>query len=497
MKIVGYGAATAPRRAWLIWLEPAWVILLAPVFLFPNPHRSVLFLLMPLLFGLHYCARKKIVEPCPANTPLVLLLLMVFVSLFASYDLVLSLPKIAGVLLGAAIYFAIINFAFTERSLAILVVAALGGMVAFSALALTGMQWTAAKVPLLEWITGHLPHWIKGVPGAEEGFYPNAVAGALILFLPMQISLASLFFQEHGKNKTQFLMLLGSVGVTGAALLLCQSRGSWLGLGAGLLALFAWRRRWGKWLAAFAILGAVLLWARLGPEKIGNDAMTSVGGNLNVASTFDARKELWDRAILGITDFPLTGMGMNTFRKVTPVLYPLFVSPLFLPANRDIANCHNQWLQTALDIGIPGLIAYIALLAAAVAMGFQIWRRCERAWMRAAAQGLACGIIAQQVFGIADAIALGAKVGMFFWIAVGILAAMYRLATPATERNKPAVPGFSIGRWFRCRFWDALLLWIAAAALAISFIAGHPFMALTIAILGGIALGIACVLGEE
>jgi putative inorganic carbon (hco3(-)) transporter len=489
-KILGYDPATAPRRAWLACLEPVWVILLAPVFLFPSPQRSVLFLLMPLLFGLHFFARRKIVEFCPANIPLVLLLFMVFVSLFASYDLVLSLPKIAGVLLGAAIYFAFINFVFSERSLTILIVAALAGTVAFSVLALIGMQWTASKVPLLESITAHLPHWIN-VPGTEEGFYPNAVAGVLILFLPLQISLASLFFQEYRKYKIWFLLLLGSFGINGAVLLLSQSRGSWLGLGVSLLLLFAWQYRWGKWLAAVAILGAALLWARLGPEKIVNDAMTSVGGNLNVASTFDARKELWDRAVLGIKDFPLTGMGMNTFRKVAPVLYPLFISPRFLPPNRDIANCHNQWLQTALDLGVPGLIAYIALLAAAFAMGVQVWRRCERAWMRAAAQGLVCGMIAQQVFGIADAIALGAKVGMFFWIALGILAAMYRLIKPVTEDNDSAF----IGRWFRFRFSNVMLWWLGIAVLAISFIAGHPFIALTIAVTGGGALGIACVLG--
>jgi putative inorganic carbon (hco3(-)) transporter len=490
MKLLGYDAATAPRRAWLVCLEPVWVILLAPVFLFPSPQRSVLFLLMPLLFGLHFFARRKIVESCPTNVPLVLLLFMVFVSLFVSYDLVLSLPKIAGVLLGAAIYFAVINFAFSERSLTILIVAALGATVAFSLLALVGIQWTASKIPLLESITSHLPHWIN-VPGSEEGFYPNAVAGVLILFLPLQISLASLFLQEYRKNKTWFLILLGSLGINGAVLLLSQSRGGWLGLGVSLLLLFAWQYRWGKWLAVFTILGAALLWARLGPEKIVNNAMTSVGGSLNVASTFDARKELWDRAILGITDFPVTGMGMNTFRKLGPVLYPLYVSPLFLPPNRDIANCHNQWLQTALDLGIPGLIAYIALLAAVFTMGVRIWRRCDRAWMRAAAQGLVCGMIAQQVFGIADAIALGAKVGMFFWIALGILAALYRPIQPVTEHNDSAL----IGRLFRFRFWNALLWWLVISILAISFVAGHPYLALTIAVIGGIALGIECVLG--
>jgi len=64
-------------------------------------------------------------------------------------------------------------------------------------------------------------------------------------------------------------------------------------------------------------------------------------------------------------------------------------------------------------------------------MGIQVWRRSKDHCIGASAQGLVCGILAQQVFGITDAIPLGAKVGIFFWIVVGILAAMYRL----TVRN--------------------------------------------------------------
>jgi O-antigen ligase len=44
--------------------------------------------------------------------------------------------------------------------------------------------------------------------------------------------------------------------------------------------------------------------------------------------------------------------------RVVPVLYPLFTVPL----DSDIAHAHNIFLQTALDLGIPGLVAYLALL---------------------------------------------------------------------------------------------------------------------------------------
>jgi hypothetical protein len=72
-------------------------------------------------------------------------------------------------------------------------------------------------------------------------------------------------------------------------------------------------------------------------------------------------------------------------------------------------------------------VAYVALLAAAITMGIQVWKRAQESWIRASAQGLVCGIVAQQVFGITDAIPLGAKVGIFFWVALGLLAAMHQI----------------------------------------------------------------------
>jgi hypothetical protein len=54
-----------------------------------------------------------------------------------------------------------------------------------------------------------------------------------------------------------------------------------------------------------------------------------------------------------------------------------------------------------------------------------------------------------------------------------------------------------MGRSFHFRFIDAMLWWFLIALVAISFIANHPYAALAIAIVGGIVLGVACVLGSK
>jgi putative inorganic carbon (HCO3(-)) transporter len=416
----------------MLWLEPALVVLLAPVFLFPSPRRSIFFVFLPLIFVLHFIARRRMVERNPANAPLCLLLLMVLVSLFATYDINFSLPKIAGVLLGAAIFFTIINIVNSPRLLARWLGAFILGAIGLSVMGIMGAQWIS-KVPVLGSVTAHLPVRIKGIPGAEEGFHPNAVAGGLILFLPLLVAL--LWSARHGGLKRRFLVaVLASLFLTGGVLLLTQSRGGWFGLTMGLLVLLAWMCRWGKWLALAVFLAGTVVVLWLGPGKAGDTVMNSVGSTSSVVPSIEGRLEVWNRALYGIADFPFTGMGMNTFRKVVHVLYPLSLTP----PDVDIANCHNQWLQTALDLGIPGLVAYIALLAAAITMGILVWKRAEQSWIRASAQGLVCGIFAQQVFGITDAIALGAKVGIFFWIALGLLAATYQLVH---SQNPPSHRG--------------------------------------------------------
>jgi putative inorganic carbon (hco3(-)) transporter len=412
----------------LIWLEPALVILLAPVFLFPSPRRSLCFLFLPLIFVFHFAARKRCVERSPANRPLYLLLLTVAVSLYAC-DVRLSLPKVAGLILGAAIYFVIINLVDSRRLLACLISALLLSSLILSAMGILGTQWLQ-KVPVLGTVTAHLAPRIKGIPGAEEGFHPNAVAGGLILFLPLQLSLC-LSVCRNRKYRKRMFSVLGSMVIALGVVLLTQSRGGWIGLTAGLLILLGWMFRWSKWPALAALAGTIIFTFWVGPGKAGDAIMAGMGSNSSVISSIEGRKELWSRAIYGISDFPFTGMGMNAFRKEVHVLYPL----LLTSPDKDIASCHNQLLQTALDLGIPGLIAYVALLAAAIAMGIVVGRRSSVPWIRASAQGLVCGILAQQVFGITDAIPLGAKVGIFFWIALGALAAMYRL-TPEIQNRE-------------------------------------------------------------
>ena len=76
-------------------------------------------------------------------------------------------------------------------------------------------------------------------------------------------------------------------------------------------------------------------------------------------------------------------------------------------------------------MGIPALIALLALLAGAGFLCIQVWKKAPRAWMKMTALGLAAGQLAHLIFGIFDSIPLGAKPGIFFWLSLALITALH------------------------------------------------------------------------
>jgi O-antigen ligase len=99
----------------------------------------------------------------------------------------------------------------------------------------------------------------------------------------------------------------------------------------------------------------------------------------------------------------------------------------------ESAHAHNQLIHTAAELGIPGLAAYLAILIGAGWMCLDVSKRARAAWMRDAARGLGAGQLAFLIFGMGDAIPLGGKNGVFFWVSLALIAAMYNYVNRGSE----------------------------------------------------------------
>lgn len=399
-------------------LELPVVLALAPVLLFPTPLRLVALAAIPVVWLSARWSTGSTVPRTPLNAALWMLLVMVGVSACVTPDLDGSLGKIAGVLLGVLLFWASVRFVTSAARLRGLVrIFVLAG----GALAVAGLLGTSwpEKFPALASVTAWLPRSIRGLPGAEQGFHPNAVAGCLVLFVPLQVAL---LWQSLGTPQADRLSRVaaqaGLFALTAGTLLLTGSRGAWAGLVAALLAVLAWHSRRTRLVAGLVVVASLAAAVAVGPKGVTRLLVSQSGPGM--AADIDGRIELWDRALEGIHDFPLTGMGMNMFRRAVPAGYPLFLTePGF-----DVSHAHNHLLQAALDLGLPGLIAYAAVWILLAVMLVRVYRGSDAAG-RAVAGGLGAGLVAHFIFGVTDAIPLGAKAGVLFWLAAAVAASLH------------------------------------------------------------------------
>ena len=258
-----------------------------------------------------------------------------------------------------------------------------------------------------------------------EGVQPNALGATILLVLPLVVALAGKAWTRDLRQSIPGAAILpaiirSSLVALVVLLLLTQSRTSWASAMVTLLVMFALHRRALSLLllpvAAAAVAAAIAV--------AGSPDVMAVQAPGSAALSLASRYELWGRALQAIRDVPLTGFGLNAFHHVVHDWYPL----LLLPAEMDISHAHNVFLQVALDGGLPALVCYLSLLLVAALLAAQILERGPPRH-RALALGLLGNVLAVHIFGLTDAIALGAKVGVLMWFSIGLLGALHRCVT--------------------------------------------------------------------
>jgi len=430
-----------------------WLLLLAasPFLLFPVPSRVWALLVVPLMFGARLASRSNHDRRTPLDLSILLLAVMVLVSLYATYDIAVSLPKIAGMVLGVGVFYETVMYC--QRSLAHLkkgvgLFLLLGS--GFAGVALLTTDWPR-RLSLAVAILSRLPQRLFALPGAERGVQHNEVAGTMLWISPLAISLAAAWWAWGWKRKPAArgewwsgVIATGAALLTTFVLILAQSRGGWLSFGVALLVLLVLsggRARNVGLVGGGVALAALTALTWLIPAQMGEWIFGGVEQAAEVSSleNLAGRLEIWSRAIYAIQDFPLTGVGMNVFRQIVPVLYPLFlISPTF-----DIAHAHNTWLQAALDLGLPGLVAYLSMWIVVVAMLIQVLRSSPDWPLRMVAVGILSCLGGYFTYGITDTVALGARPGWLWWMLMALAAATWKL-TQAGQPMPSAAGGMSV-----------------------------------------------------
>jgi putative inorganic carbon (hco3(-)) transporter len=342
---------------------------------------------------LRWISTGRLSKRTPADAGVILLLVMVLVTLWATALPAKTIPQIYRLLTGVALFYAIVNWCNTPKRLHLLLLGTTLVELLLAIFAVVSVQWPVGK---LAFFSGQLYQMFSLL--VSDAVHPNVLAGSLIILLP--IPLAELVF-AWGKMDTAAKIIYIEAVLLGLGMLaLTQSRGAWIALGAVVLTfiLLGWRRGWVVCLGSFIL--ALLAINQLGIPWILETAFSS--GTIN---GWDGRREIWSRAIYMIQDFPFTGIGMGSFGDVADALYPFFSI-----SRGAILHAHNLFLQIAVDLGIPGLIAWLAILLPVIVLSWKLlqWGRTHQtAECRALGIGLLGSQVALLVHGMTDAVTWG------------------------------------------------------------------------------------------
>jgi len=124
---------------------------------------------------------------------------------------------------------------------------------------------------------------------------------------------------------------------------------------------------------------------------------------------------------------------MNVFRELVPFIYPTFL----YPHASSLAHAHNIYLQAAIDLGIPGLICFLAIMGGVLSAGWQALCYAKGHVTRAILFGTMGGLIAFALWGTVDAISLGAKPGFVWWAVAASTIAAWRDASVTSAIPSP------------------------------------------------------------
>jgi len=302
-------------------------------------------------------------------------------------------------------------------------------------------------------------------PGRALGPFgqPNRLGGYLIAAIPVALA-----FAFAANDRGLRLALLLAVFALALCLVFTYSRGSWIGLVAGLAAFGVLLARWPDLRPQPALL-AVAIACLLAPVVFALPAIVSriatraasVSDTSAVAGVpFDPerqgsgsmRRAVWSGAIRATAARPLFGFGPGAFREGFDRSKGATLKRLEAEGGRTADQAHSLYLVLSTERGVLGLAAFVLLAGLILAGGLAALGTGAPVDARLLLAGLIASTVALLAHGVMEDNATFIPQGTSLFAALGLIAA--------------AAPGAKATR--RSRSFGALGLATVCAAFALS-----------------------------
>lgn len=285
-------------------------------------------------------------------------------------------------------------------------------------LAAIGSIGWASLYMLREWQTGSAAYGADYRPGYVTGD-PNYFTASVLICLPVA------YYLLIGKQaRWERLFCFGCVFVTLPAIMVAASRGGFIGLMVAAVFVVLRSKRRGRNLIVVSLgLLVVLVFSPSSPIQRLLHPTTS-----DVEST-DTRLELWHAGWKMVKTHPIMGVGLGNFKAevasyATPGLDLDFIA-------------HNTYVEMAAELGVPGLLMFLAIIF----LTFLSLGRSRRRALRnnsdliyRVASGLQAGLVGFCI----SILFLSAAFLKLFWFAVFISACLPGLLALAQRQQQAA-----------------------------------------------------------
>lgn len=344
------------------------------------------------------------------DMPIILFLIIIIISTITSISPIDSLRDLALHIGGLSFLFVMINSVEEKKDFNIIVT-----ILVFTAtlVALYGLYQYLVGVEVDKaWLD------VENNPGITTRVYsvfnnPNILAEYLVMIIPLSVSL--FWFSKKLSKK---IIFLGTTLIMVLALVLTSSRGGWIGFAfSALVFILLIEKRLLLSLIPITLGGLFLL-----PDTIINRIL-SIG---NLADSSNAyRITMWEITLDIIKDHWLAGVGFGHLPfKQTFETY-IRTMPTF--------HAHNTYLETAAEMGIPGLVAFLLFLFVLFKYGIKELIRQDDRYIRVMAAGALSGLAGVLFHGLVENILYLPRIIFTFWIMVSLVLTLFRIREQQDE----------------------------------------------------------------
>ncbi len=338
------------------------------------------------------------------DIPVILFVFIMIISTFTSINISGSLRDLALHLGGLSFVFAMVNSIKTKNAFNAVVT-----VLVFSAtiVALYGFYQYVVGVEMDDaWLD------VENNPDVRVRVYsvfhnPNILAEYLIMIIPLSVGL---FW--HTKKLSKKIIFLGTTLIMVLALVMTLSRGGWLGFAFSALVFILLIEKRLLLSAIPIVLGGVYFL----PESIMNRIL-SIG---NLADSSNAyRIGIWSITLDIIRDYPIAGVGFGhlPFKQI----FETYIRTM------PTYHAHNTYLETAAEMGIPGLIAFLFFLFILYKYGINRLVKSDDRYIRILSAGALSGLGGVLVHGGVENVLYLPRIIFTFWIIVGLILTLERI----------------------------------------------------------------------